>query len=62
MDVHNSLEAHESLEWPAPPDLRQSSKDERHGLLLGVGSLVGQEVNLDELLKSLVDRVARSMQ
>jgi Nif-specific regulatory protein len=62
MDVHNSLEASESLEWPLPPDLRHSSKEERHGLLLGVGSLVGQEVNLDELLQSLVDRVARSMQ
>jgi Nif-specific regulatory protein len=42
--------------------VRHPPKDDTAQLLLGVGSLVGQEVNLDELLKSLVDRVARSMQ
>jgi Nif-specific regulatory protein len=58
----NSLEGNEPVEFRWPPDLRHSPKDDTGQVLLGVGSLVGQEVNLDELLRSLVDRVARSMQ
>src|SRR4051812_48490148 len=62
MEGHNSLEAQQPLEWRLPSDVRHPPKDDTGQLLLGVGSLVGQEVNLDELLRSLVDRVARSMQ
>src|SRR5262249_26373823 len=62
MEVHNSLEAHDAFEFGLPPDVRHAPKDATAELLLGVGSLVGQEVNLDELLRALVDRVSRSMQ
>jgi Nif-specific regulatory protein len=36
--------------------------DDPSQVLLSVGGLVGQEVNLDELLHTVVDRVARAMQ
>ena len=43
--------------WCALPHGDVSSQ-----VLLSVGGLVGQEVNLDEFLQTLVDRVSRSMQ
>src|SRR5690242_16721865 len=36
--------------------------DDPSQVLLSVGGLVGKEVQLDELLKAMVDRVARAMQ
>ena len=45
---------------PVPPKDRES--DESADVLLGVGRLLGQEVNLDAFLQTLVDRVAHLMQ
>ncbi len=59
----NSLAAAATVEFRLPPLPRMPPKrDDTAQALLSVGSLVGQEVNLDEFLHTLVDRVARSMQ
>ncbi len=42
--------------------LMPTPREEPSQVLLSVGGLVGQEVNLDEFLHALVDRVAASMQ
>jgi Nif-specific regulatory protein len=57
----NSLEASAALEWRLPPLLRTAPPKDTPEVLLAVSGMVGQEVNLDELLHTLVDRVARSM-
>lgn len=58
----NSLEASAALEWRLPPLLRTVPPKDAPEVLLAVGGMVGREVNLDEFLHTLVDRVARSMQ
>ncbi|HEY1087437.1 MAG TPA: sigma 54-interacting transcriptional regulator, partial [Archangium sp.] len=42
--------------------MAKTKRDEAGSPVLSVGGLVGQEVNLDEFLHSLVDRIARAMQ
>ncbi|MBX7097564.1 MAG: sigma-54-dependent Fis family transcriptional regulator [Myxococcaceae bacterium] len=49
------------FELPPLPGMRTPKDDAEH-VLLGVGPLVNREVNLDEFLQALVDRVARAMQ
>ncbi|MBL8956620.1 MAG: sigma 54-interacting transcriptional regulator [Myxococcaceae bacterium] len=58
----NLLEAAAALEWRLPPLLRAGPPKDAPEVLLAASSMVGQEVNLDEFLHTLVDRVARSMQ
>mgnify|MGYP000877262772 CR=1 FL=1 len=41
---------------------RMAKRGDPTQVVLGVGGLVGQEVNLDEFLHQLVDRIARAMQ
>jgi len=42
--------------------IRMPRREDASQVLLSVGGLVGQEVNLDEFLQALVDRIAASMQ
>ncbi|MGA9522371.1 MAG: sigma-54-dependent Fis family transcriptional regulator [Myxococcaceae bacterium] len=50
------------FELPPLPVMSPPRPDETSPALLSVGSLVGQEVNLDSFLHTLVDRVAVTMQ
>ena len=47
---------------PQPPVAPPLRDDDSADVLLGVGRLLGQEVNLDAFLQTLVDRVAHLMQ
>jgi Nif-specific regulatory protein len=50
------------FELPPLPRMSPSRNDELSPVLLSLGSLVGQEVNLDAFLHTLVDRVAVTLQ
>src|SRR4051812_28539183 len=47
---------------PPLPSMPPSKGSQTSDVLLAVGGLVGKEVNLDEFLQTLVDRIAMSMQ
>jgi hypothetical protein len=60
MSAITCLDAPSAVDFVFPNMAR--SPDDPAQVLLSVGGLVGQEVQLDELLQALVDRVARAMQ
>ena len=43
-------------------EMAKTTRDDPAAVVLSVGGLVGQEVNLDEFLHQLVDRIAKTMQ
>ncbi len=51
-----------AFELPPWPPMSRAHPDDASQVLLAVGSLVGQEVNLDHFLSTLVDRIAVTMQ
>ena len=53
----------QQVEFHLPPlPAMKEHREDPSQVLLSVGGLVGQEVNLDEFLSTVVDRVARAMQ
>ncbi len=51
-----------AFEMPALPHMSPTRPDDASSVLLSVGGLVGREVQLDDFLQTLVDRVAATMQ
>ncbi len=62
MSAITCLEADSGLDFTLPSIRMARPPDDPSQVLLSVSGLVGQEVQLDELLQALVDRVARAMQ
>jgi Nif-specific regulatory protein len=54
--------ARAAFELPPLPTMIRPPPENASQVLLSVGSLVGQEVNLDDFLSTLVDRIAATMQ
>ena len=62
MTAITCLEQPSAVDFALPLPRMARSPDDPSQVLLSVSGLVGQEVQLDELLQALVDRVARAMQ
>ncbi len=62
MSTITCLDVPSAVDFVLPLTRMPRSPDDPSQVLLSVSGLVGQEVQLDELLQALVDRVARAMQ
>jgi Nif-specific regulatory protein len=62
MTAFTCLDVPSAVDFVLPLTRMPKSPDDPSQVLLSVSGLVGQEVQLDELLQALVDRVARAMQ